>query len=200
MVHDLSDRSAVVFDDERVVVNAGIVLAAALERRRDEHLAALETSAEKRVGAEERIQVLEKWFSHYIEAFDTPRFEGSPRATINRDNFLPIVNGRTFGQLSSGGLRTLTNLAHAIAHHRAAIELDLPLPAFLMIDAIQKNVGRDEYDTQRVESVFRELVKLGEDLGDELQVIVAANDVPAFATDRVVLQLSENDRLVPMGS
>src|SRR3954451_4982986 len=33
MVHDLSDRSAVVFDDERVVVNAGIVLAVTLGRR-----------------------------------------------------------------------------------------------------------------------------------------------------------------------
>jgi hypothetical protein len=33
MVHDVSDRSAVVFDDERVVVNAGIVLAVTLGRR-----------------------------------------------------------------------------------------------------------------------------------------------------------------------
>jgi hypothetical protein len=33
MVHDLSDRSNVVFDDERVVVNAGIVLAVTLGRR-----------------------------------------------------------------------------------------------------------------------------------------------------------------------
>ena len=33
MVHDLSDRSRVVFDDERVVVNAGVVLAATLGRR-----------------------------------------------------------------------------------------------------------------------------------------------------------------------
>jgi hypothetical protein len=33
MVHDLPDRSEVLFDDERVVVNAGIVLAVALGRR-----------------------------------------------------------------------------------------------------------------------------------------------------------------------
>ncbi len=33
MVHDLSDRTDVVFDDERVVVNAGIVLAVTLGRR-----------------------------------------------------------------------------------------------------------------------------------------------------------------------
>src|SRR4051794_689300 len=33
MVHDLSDRSAVVFDDERVVVNAGIMLAVTVGRR-----------------------------------------------------------------------------------------------------------------------------------------------------------------------
>jgi rubrerythrin len=173
---------------------------ATLERRRDELVTALETSAEKRQSAEERIRVLEKWFAHYIEAFDTPRFEGSPRAAINRDNFMPIVNGRTFGQLSSGGLRTLTNLAHALAHHRAAHEQGLGLPGFLLIDAIQKNVGRDEYDTQRVEAVFRELVTLGAELGEDLQVIVAANDVPAFAEGHVVLRLSEEDRLVPIGN
>ncbi len=33
MVHDLSDRSDVVFDDERVVANAGIMLAVTLGRR-----------------------------------------------------------------------------------------------------------------------------------------------------------------------
>ena len=33
MVHDLSDRSVVVFDDERVVVNAGLMLAVTLGRR-----------------------------------------------------------------------------------------------------------------------------------------------------------------------
>src|SRR3954452_4070976 len=33
MVHGLPDRSSVVFDDERVVVNAGIVLAVTLGRR-----------------------------------------------------------------------------------------------------------------------------------------------------------------------
>ena len=33
MVHDPSDRSTVVFDDERVVVNAGVLLAVTLARR-----------------------------------------------------------------------------------------------------------------------------------------------------------------------
>ncbi len=33
MVHDLSDRTGVVFDDERVVVNAGVLLAVTLGRR-----------------------------------------------------------------------------------------------------------------------------------------------------------------------
>jgi mannose-6-phosphate isomerase-like protein (cupin superfamily) len=33
MVNGLSDRSGVVFDDERVVVNAGIMLAVTLGRR-----------------------------------------------------------------------------------------------------------------------------------------------------------------------
>jgi hypothetical protein len=67
-----------------------------------------------------------------------------------------------------------------------------------MIDGITKNVGRDEYDRARVEAVFDTLRRIGSEHGERLQFIVAANDVPEAAADRVVLRLSEDDRLIPI--
>jgi hypothetical protein len=145
-----------------------------------------------------RIERLEERFAELVDAFGTPRFEGEPRAAIDRRTYLPILNGRTFEQLSSGGLKVLANLAYALAHHLTALDLELPLPGLLMIDGITKNVGRDEYDRARVEAVFDTLRRIGREHGERLQFIVAANDVPEAAADRVVLRLSEDDRLIPI--
>ena len=68
----------------------------------------------------ERLQSLEDEFGRWVDAFGTPRFEGEPRAGIDRDTYLPLLNGRRFANLSSGGLKTMTNLAHALAHHSNA--------------------------------------------------------------------------------
>jgi hypothetical protein len=100
--------------------------------------------------------------------------------------------------LSSGGLKVLANLAYALAHHLTALDFDLPLPGLLLIDGITKNVGRDEYDQARVDAVFATLLSIGAEHGERLQIIVAANDVPAAAEDRVALRLTPDDRLIPL--
>ena len=146
---------------------------------------------------EERIGQLESNFASLVEEVGLPRFPGEPRAAISRETYLPIVNGRTFNQLSSGGLKVLTNVAHALAHHETALAAELHLPGLLLLDGVTKNVGRDEYDWARVEAVFHALMRLSDTHGDHLQIIVSANDVPDFAQDRVRLRLSDADRLVP---
>lgn len=161
--------------------------------------AELETRAARRQASEQRIEVLAKTFAALVEEVGIPRFAGNPRAAINSETYLPVVNGRSFAELSSGGLKVLTNVAYALAHHEAALQLGLSLPGPLILDGVTKNVGRDEYDWARVEAVFRALIRLSETYGDQLQLIVSANDVPQFATPFVRLHLSETDRLVPIG-
>jgi hypothetical protein len=146
----------------------------------------------------EKIERLEQHFAALVDAFGTPQFEGVPRAAINRRTFLPILNGRSFEELSSGGLKVLTNIAYALAHHLTALDFNLPLPGVLLIDGITKNVGRDEYDQARVDAVFAKLLEISEQHGDRLQIIVAANDVPPAVIDRVVLTLAADDRLIPL--
>ena len=66
-----------------------------------------------------------------------------------------------------------------------------------MIDGINKNIGKAEYDAARIEDVWTELIALAAELGDQLQIIVTANDVPEQAWQFVQLRLSAEDRLIP---
>lgn len=49
----------------------------------------------------------------------------------------------------------------------------------------------------RIEDVWTQLIALSKDTATELQIIVAANDVPGRVRDFVRLTLSAEDRLVP---
>ena len=167
-----------------------------LTQRRIEIEAALGRAEQLDSGTAERIETLERWFAHYVEALELPVYGGEPRAAIDRLDYQPIVNGRKFPQLSAG-VRVLVNIAHLLAHHRAALELGLALPGLVMIDGINKNIGTSEYDAARVDDAWTQLISLSEDHHDSLQVIVAANDVPARARSYVRLTLSPEDRLIP---
>lgn len=143
-----------------------------------------------------RIERLEDWFRGFIEAFEVPRFGDGIRAGIDQRNFLPIVNSRRFDELSAG-VRVLVNIAYALAHHRTALELTLPLPHLLLIDGIHKNIGTAEYDAARTEDVWRVLEQMHNEFAGDFQMIVAANDIPEYLSNYVRLHLSDDDRLIP---
>jgi hypothetical protein len=110
---------------------------------------------------------------------------------------MPMVGGRSFDNLSSQGLKVLVNVAHALAHHETAIELGLKLPGILIIDGPTGNIGRDGDDLERVESIYSYLIEVSRKFGDQLQIIVADNDIPGAAEGFVRLRLTDDDRLVP---
>lgn len=146
--------------------------------------------------AEQRIAALQDRFAFFVEAIGIPEFAGHPRAAIDRSDYQPIVNGRKLDG-HSAGVRVLINVAHLLAHHVAAADLGLPLPGVLLIDGITKNIGTAEYDAERINNVWNQLLDLDSVRGDDLQIIVAANDIPENVTPHVVLELSEQDRLIP---
>lgn len=150
--------------------------------------------------AQDRIDHLEGRFSHFVEALEMPEFDedADPRSAIHRGTYEPIVNGRAV-ERQSAGMALLTNVAYMLAIHQTTLELDLQIPRLLMIDAISKNLGRGDYDQRRYELIWRQLAEFHDRYADDLQIIVAANDVPDFIEegDFVRLRLSERDRLVP---
>jgi hypothetical protein len=170
---------------------------ARLTQRREELEAALEVARSRQEDAETRIQYLERELLTILERFDIPRFGEPLSATIDRQTYMPIVNGRRWAELSSAGLQVLVNVAHALAHHRTALAFNMPLPQILLIDGLTSNVGHEGLDAERVQNVYDYLIEQSQEKGDELQVIVADNDVPAQAADFVRLRLTEEDRLIP---
>jgi hypothetical protein len=150
--------------------------------------------------AQRRIDHLEGRFAELVEALELPEFEtdNEPRAAINQANYEPIVNGRPIDR-HSGGMALMINVAYMLAIHRTNLDLDLKIPRLLMIDGITKNLGRDEYDSRRYRLIWEQLAELHHNHAEDLQLIVAANDIPDFIEDLDVtcLRLSEEDRLVP---
>jgi hypothetical protein len=169
---------------------------AELQQRRTELEAALERAEQLDALTASRIERLEQWFAQCVDALEVPRFGTGIRAAIDRNDYQPVVNGQKFPQLSAG-VRVLVNIAHLLAHHRAALELDLALPRLMMVDGIAKNIGTAGYDAARIEDIWTSLISLSDELGHEIQLIVAANDVPERVEPYVRLTLSAEERLIP---
>ena len=72
-----------------------------------------------------RFRYLKRRYNDILEKLKPPKFGEEDLSDINPTTYLPEYHGRGFVQLSSPGLATLVNLAHALAHHLTAIELDL---------------------------------------------------------------------------
>jgi hypothetical protein len=79
--------------------------------------------------------------------------------------------------LSSQGLTTLVNIAHALAHHTVAIDRDLPMPGLLILDGISANAGHEGFDLDRVSDVYRLLSDVGERYSGRLQILAVDNEV-----------------------
>lgn len=156
----------------------------------------LELSERVDAAAEERIRALERSFAALVDRVDIPRFTGAPRAAIDRNDYQPIVNGRKLSGLSAG-VRVLVNVIYLLAHHLTASTLALPLPGVLLIDGMTKNIGTAEYDAERINNIWTQLIDFDQTMGEEFQIIVAVNDIPEHIDPYVRLRLSEDDRLIP---
>lgn len=150
--------------------------------------------------AQARIEHLEGRLANFVEALQMPRFEDDSelRAAINRGSYEPIVNGRPVDR-HSGGMALLINIAYMLALHQTGLDLDLKIPQLLMIDGITKNLGRGEYDNARYRLIWSQLADLHEKYAEQLQIVVATNDLPDFIEDLDVVRvrLTAQDRLVP---
>lgn len=150
--------------------------------------------------AEENVTALEDRFFEYLQRLHIPQLADTLTVRINRTTYMPEVSGRSFDELSSQGLKTLVNAAHALAHHTVAIDRGLPLPGFLVLDGVSANSGHEGFDQDRVEDLYRLIMEIGVEYAHSLQLVVVDNDVPSqLATDLApleVLVLSQADRLI----
>jgi hypothetical protein len=173
-----------------------------LEAMRDELTTRINSQELSQLDAEDNILALEQRMLEYLQELHIPDLGQELTVKINRDTYLPEVSGRSFDELSSQGLKTLVNIAHALAHHTVAIDRNLPLPGLLILDGLSANSGHEGFDLARVRDVYRLLSRVTEQdqYGSTLQVVAVDNE-PAGSillefAGRVVLTLTQEDRLI----
>jgi hypothetical protein len=136
----------------------------------------------------------------YLEALRPPPLGQALTVTINRKTYMPEVWGRSFDELSSQGLKTVVNIAHALAHHTVAIDRALPLPGLLVLDGLSANVGTEGFDQALANNIYRLLRRVGTEYADRLQLIGVDNSLPESMVIELasysVLSLQEGDRLI----
>jgi hypothetical protein len=110
------------------------------------------------------------------------------------------VSTRSFDELSSQGLKTLVNVAHALAHHTVAIDRGLFLPGLLVLDGVSADSGKEGLDGDRILDMYRLFVEVSTAYEAKLQLVIVDNEVPEEIIrdfgGGVVLTLIQSDRLI----
>ena len=178
----------------------------ALEAQREELMTRINSQELSQIDAEDNVLALERRMLEYLQELHIPDLGQELTVKINRDTYLPEVSGRSFDELSSQGLKTLVNVAHALAHHTVAIDRNLPLPGLLILDGLSANSGHEGFDLARVRDAYRLLSRVTEQdqYRNALQVIAVDNELSRgilleFA-DYVVDTLTQEDRLIRIPS
>ncbi|MER6492911.1 AAA family ATPase [Streptomyces griseorubiginosus] len=107
-------------------------------------------------------------------------------AVIDRDTYLPVVNGQPFESLqaSGGGIATSVNLAYSLTLLAFGLDhADVLVPSLLVIDSPRKAFGNNESDRQRATEIYSRFRTLADAYGERLQLIIADNDPPPITSD-----------------
>ncbi|MFJ3339192.1 hypothetical protein [Streptomyces sp. NPDC086766] len=115
-------------------------------------------------------------FGRLLTGWNLPWVE---TAVIDRDTYLPVVNGQPFESLqaSGGGLATSVNLAYSLTHLTSGLDhADVLVPSLLVIDSPRKAFGNNASDRQRAAEIYSRFRTLADAYGERLQMIIADND------------------------
>ena len=117
--------------------------------------------------------------------------------SISKGTLLPVLRNRDYGDITSGGLRTILSIGYLSILFRLTLRKDMNLPAFMMIDTVGKYLGKTqsqykETDTKEdnkegvadptkyknMYSYMLSLAESAENLNIPCQILLVDNDVP----------------------
>jgi energy-coupling factor transporter ATP-binding protein EcfA2 len=168
-----------------------------LESRYADLEASVEAALSNDADFNERVHFLEETFRQILEQIRVPRYANPGPTVIDRRTYLPIFDGRRFDELQSQGLQVMVNVAHAVAHQLTALHFGLALPNILLIDGLTGNIGYEGLDLERVEAIYSLLSAVTADPTNNFQVIVADNSVPSEAKQFLLIEFTDEDKLIP---
>jgi DNA repair exonuclease SbcCD ATPase subunit len=131
---------------------------------------------------EEVLEHLNQLFRRIILGIDLPNSTG--RARLDPETLLPLVDEQPFHK-RGGGARAAVSIAYSLALLTYVREQeDAKLPAFLMVDSPQKNLGSNQEDKALSRRVYQRLIDYMSELDAErynrpFQVIIVDNDIPS---------------------
>lgn len=149
----------------------------------------------------ERVEELSDEFNTILHRFTLPWLE---KAEVDRTTYLPRVNGVSLKALSSGGMKTTTNVAYYLANLVTALrDREILTPSFLILDSIRKDSGSEGRDLVRAEHIYTYLRTLQDSrnnpgaLAADFQLIVVDNDLPKkFESAFNVLRIDPDHPLI----
>ena len=141
-------------------------------------------------------------FDNYLKAVNIKNKRG---VRISEKSFVPIIRGRDYYKITSGGLRTIASIGHLLSILNYSLTNNLNHPRLLMIDTVGKYLGKttnskylqetdssedvaegvsDPIKYQNIyEKIISTVVESDED-GKQCQVILVDNDVPEALIER----------------
>jgi len=125
---------------------------------------------------------------------------------ICEKNFTPIVRGRDYFKITSGGLRTITSIGYMLSILEYSIDNDINHPRLLLLDTVGKYLGKktkEKYysetdggddvsegisDPMKYQNIYEQLLSTAmraEEKNEPCQIILVDNDIPETFIDRV---------------
>jgi hypothetical protein len=127
-------------------------------------------------------------FRSIVLGIDLPDSTGQAR--LDAESLLPIVDEQPF-HMRGGGARAAVSVAYSLALLTYVREQeDAKLPAFLMVDSPQKNLGSNQEDKALSRRVYARFIDYMSELDGgyllrPFQVIIVDNDIPADIRRRI---------------
>ncbi|GLC31152.1 hypothetical protein [Clostridium omnivorum] len=144
-------------------------------------------------------------FYDILDDFKLPKLSN---AFIDGKRYLPYVRGKLYSELGSLGAVTLITMAYYLSILVLGSKDENNHLGLLMIDSPRSNLGANNKDGDDVfkdedifNSVIKFLIKLDEELGSEIQLIVINNGYPDFLDSKYIIKEFDGNgtRGVPYG-
>lgn len=124
-----------------------------------------------------KVRELSEIFDEIVQSMNMPWY--AEPARIDPDTYLPIVNGVGLEELSSGGMKMMTNVAYHLAMLTYALaHRDTYVPSMLIIDSPRKNLGSTPEDQYHSDMFYQWVDGLVSAYRQEFQIVIADNDPP----------------------
>ena len=143
------------------------------------------------------------YFAKYLEDVNV---KNRKQISISGKSFIPIIRGRDYYNITSGGLRTISSVGFLLSLLKYSIDNEINHPRLLMIDTVGKYLGKitkEKYFTEtdskedlkegisdpvKYQNIYECLLSVAnsaEEKGEKCQIIVVDNDVPDSFINRL---------------